>query len=197
MTGMKRRILNYCFPATHDSFTTLNKIDDPVSISDFDAFIFDPTSLGNQSLTAFERRQTELFDLVHKKGGLILSILRPNMAVSVPGRSVRAYALLEQVAPAIMKMFYNSVQPGAGSQVAPVLSARGPSLAYFQTLKGCLAFVAHLSVSESQVKEHSGTILAVDSVGFPSLLSFAWQKGCCPLSQLHTMYQGIERVQQL
>jgi hypothetical protein len=174
---MKRRILNYHFPATHDSFTTLSSIDAPESISDFDAFIFDPTSLGNQSLTAFERRQTELFDLVHKKGGLILSILRPNMVVNASGRSLYAYALLERVAPAIMEMFYNSVQAGAGSQVAPVLSARGPSLAYFQALRGCLAFVAHLSITESQVKERSGTILAVDSVGYPIAVEFRVAEG--------------------
>jgi hypothetical protein len=40
---MKLRILNYRVTATHEQISPLNSIAESVSISDFHAFIYDPT----------------------------------------------------------------------------------------------------------------------------------------------------------
>jgi hypothetical protein len=42
---VKKRILNFGFPATHTSITVLGSFADAVSISDFDAFVFEPSAL--------------------------------------------------------------------------------------------------------------------------------------------------------
>ncbi|MFI5072823.1 MAG: hypothetical protein ACHP8A_18245 [Terriglobales bacterium] len=69
---MKKRILAYGISATHQMITKLSSIDEPVSISDFDAFVFNPEYqyLEAPSLAGINRRKNEINDLLGKKGGL-------------------------------------------------------------------------------------------------------------------------------
>jgi len=77
---MKLRIVNYRVSAAHDLISTLASINESVSISDFHAFIYDPAGLhsDNISAVAFKRRQAEIRDLIHRKGGIVVCILRSN-----------------------------------------------------------------------------------------------------------------------
>jgi hypothetical protein len=179
LIGMKLRILSYRLTATHSSITSLSTFNDPVSISDFDAFVFDPDGLhsDNMSTEIFIRRQVELQDLVQKKAGIVICILRPNASLSVPGVNANRYTLLERIAPQIVSLVNSTVRPGQGSQVTLVQSARGASSGYFRVLKGNLRFAAHLETAESRVSQHSGKIFAVNSVGYPIAAEFPVGQG--------------------
>src|SRR5712692_5054293 len=138
---MKPRVLSFHVPAIHSSITALSSINDPLSISDFDAFIFDPEGLRGEGLAAsLARRQIELHDVVRQKGGIVVCILRRNEGFSGGG----SYTLLQLIEPPLIGLIMNSVRPGEGSQVIPVQSARGASTGYFQVLRGSLRFAAYL-----------------------------------------------------
>ena len=140
---MKLRILNFHVTATHDLISTLGSIAEPVSISDFHAFIYDPAgglmTPGTSSLDT-QRRQAEIRDLIHKKGGIVVCILRPDLATDWA---------LDSAAPNIAGFVRNVIRRGAGSQLRILPSAKGASVGYFQVLKGALSFAAHLEASES------------------------------------------------
>jgi hypothetical protein len=93
---MKKRILSYGISATHQMITNLSSIDDPASISDFDAFVFNPERqyLESPSLAGINRRKNEINDLLGKKGGLVISILKPN-TIGVGGVTLSKYAVLQ------------------------------------------------------------------------------------------------------
>ncbi|MGA8271452.1 MAG: hypothetical protein WB919_07810 [Candidatus Sulfotelmatobacter sp.] len=174
---MKLRVLNYRMAATHGSMSSLNSLNDPISISDFDAFVCDLAGLSSDAIAqpAFLRRQGEIRDLVHRKGGIVVCFLRPDEQVAM-GFSNR-YGLLSAAAPASAGLVRSTVLYGTGSQVKLVRSARGASAAYFQVLRGALRFEAHLSASEEQVETNRGTIFAVDSAGYPIAVEFAVAEG--------------------
>jgi len=84
---MKLRILSLGVVATHQWITLLPNLDDPRSISDFDAFVYDPVALQGLQIsgTTYLRRQKELDDLIKKKGGVIVCMLRPSQQIAVAG----------------------------------------------------------------------------------------------------------------
>ena len=149
---MKPRILNYRVAATHDTITSLNRIQDVVAISDFHAFVFDPDGLraDNVDLDTIQRRRSELQDLLKKKGGMIICLLRPNsLKVSVIGLGIfDNYSLFD--APGqplhaehqISRLVAESVRSGTGRSITNIRSARGPTSAYFQVLRESLRFEA-------------------------------------------------------
>ncbi len=51
---MKLRILNYRVNATHDLISTLNAIPEPVSVSDFHAFVYDPAVLNAPGVSSLD-----------------------------------------------------------------------------------------------------------------------------------------------
>jgi hypothetical protein len=83
---MKKRILSFGVPATQDVFTQLGSLDVVFSISDYDAFVFDPSALtqGTVSTDNYVRRQNEIRDLVVGKGGIAICLMRPNSPVGFP-----------------------------------------------------------------------------------------------------------------
>lgn len=168
---MKPRILSYRVSATHDLITPLTIFHDSRSASDFHAFVYRPgehlVTPGVSSLDII-RRQTELRDLLQKKGGIIILLMQPQAAADV---------LLDRAAPNVGQLMKSLVRDGAGSQFRTISSAQGVSGGYFQILKGTLHFTAHLEASESQITGTGGTIFAVNSVGHPIAVEFLVGEG--------------------
>jgi hypothetical protein len=167
---MKTRILNYGVDATHDLISRLTLLSEPTSISDFHAFLYNPAKLHvpGVSSTDFQRRQAEIRDLVLKKGGIVVCVLRPE---------VNSDPLLDLVAPKVGLLARSAVKQGTGSHLRAIPSARGVSGGYFQVLKGSLHFTAHFDLTEAQITQNGGTIFAVDSVGHPIAVEFSVGEG--------------------
>ena len=103
---MKPRILNYRLSAAHERITPLASINDPISISDFDAFVMDPDGLSGESIAGanVSRRRTEIADVVNRKGGIVVCVLRPNAPLNVSNYQgvITKYSLLDDTSgPAI------------------------------------------------------------------------------------------------
>lgn len=167
---MKLRILNYHVTATHGLISTLDRLTDPVSVSDFHAFVYDPAfvTIPNSMPMDAQRRREEVRDLIHKKGGIVVCILRPE---------ARLDWLLDLAAPAVAALVKVHTKNGAGSQFKNLQSARGLSTGYLQVLRETIYFTAHLEASESQITQNGGTIFAVDSVGYPIAVEFLVGEG--------------------
>lgn len=167
---MKTRILNYRVGATHDLISILSSIQDSVSVSDFHAFVYDPAVLSTPGLSSLDihRRQSEIRDLLRKKGGIVICVLRPEAGSDW---------MFDLAAPTIATLVRGAVRQGTGSQFKTLPSARGVAGGYFQVLKGTLHFTAHLELSESQITQAGGTIFAVDSVGYPIAVEFLVDEG--------------------
>ncbi|HTD24936.1 MAG TPA: hypothetical protein VK738_19955 [Terriglobales bacterium] len=181
---MKPRILSYRVSATHETITALGSINDPVSISDFDAFVIDPDGFYTDIPQAlpFFRRQSELSDLLHKKGGVVVCILQPNNVVPISGMgNAPKYGFLNRAANPILSFLDGMTRAGAGSTIRLMPSGRGATSAYLQILKENLRFTAFLETTESEIARHSGTIFAVNSVGHPIALEFPIEEGLLSL----------------
>jgi hypothetical protein len=167
---VKPRILSYRVSATHDLISAVNFISDPVSISDFHAFVYSPGEHFQPGVSSLDvsRRQAEIRDLIQKKGGIIIVLMQPQAA---------ADTLLDLAAPQVAQLIKTLVRNGTGSQFRTISSAPGVSGGYLQVLKGTLHFTAHLEASESQISGNSGTIFAVNSVGHPIAVEFLVGEG--------------------
>lgn len=81
---MKKHTLSFGVAATHESISSLGSFNDAISISDFDAFVFDPLAFqqhGGIPQETHARRQIESHDLVTIKGGIILCLVRPRARI--------------------------------------------------------------------------------------------------------------------
>jgi hypothetical protein len=167
---VKPRILSYRVSATHDLISPLNVVSDPVSVSDFHAFVYSPGEHFQPGVSSLDvsRRQTEIRDLIQKKGGIIIVLMQPQANADV---------LLDLAAPQVGELIKTLVRNGAGSQFKTISSARGVSGGYLQVLKGTLHFTAHLEASESQITGNAGTIFAANSVGHPIAVEFLVGEG--------------------
>jgi len=177
---VKPRILNFGIAAEHDTITPLANIEAALSISDFHAFVIDPNKLSvPPTAETFRRRKNELQDVIQKKGGIIVSLLRPdNLRLAVQGVGpFNRYSLLEQAGGQAYKLLRGYLESGAGSSVICINSARGPTAAYFQVLRQKLQFEAYLNSTEAQVAQYSGVVFAVNSVGYPIAVEFGIGEG--------------------
>jgi hypothetical protein len=179
---VKKRILNFGVPATHELITGLGSFNDPVSISDFDAFIFDPLALkqGAVSHENYARRQAEIRDLIVEKGGIAISLLRQNHSVGVPYSGAQGgdtYGVFDPAGPNALAKVRGALRAGSGSRVEVLSSAKGASAGYFQVLAGALSFAAHLETGTANLEAVGGTVLAVNSVGYPIAVEFAVSGG--------------------
>src|SRR5258706_9183581 len=97
---MKVNILNWGVRATHEVIEELTNIGSNRSISDYDAFVLDPFAQVNVALgsTVFYRRQREIGELVNRKGGIVVCLLRPEAHVLVDGSASSCYDLLDAAA---------------------------------------------------------------------------------------------------
>src|SRR2546427_2837629 len=172
---MKLRILNYRMPTTHSSITPLVDFSDPVSISDFDAFIIDPNGFAGVAPASIDyfRRMNELNDLVHLKGGIVICVLRPNDQIGVSGMGTATKnQLLETIAPKAQQFLRNSIRAGEGSQIKLNPAAKGALGGYFRVLQENLRFSACFTTGEDNITGADGAVFAVDSVGYPIAVEF-------------------------
>jgi hypothetical protein len=174
---VKKRILSFGFPATHASITLLGNFSEPVSVSDFDAFVFDPSFLQALGVNTqdYVRRQNEIRDLVAGKGGVVVCPMRPNYSLGFQRGTQTAdtYGVLEEVASGPLGHIRSALRAGSGSHVEVLPGARGASAGYFRILAGALCFVAYLDTAHSNLTGVGGTIFAVDSVSHPIGVEFA------------------------
>jgi hypothetical protein len=173
---VKKRIFNFRVDATHGLITAFGSLDVSFAISDFDAFIFDPSALPHGSVTEvnYVRRQNEIRDLVVGKGGVAICLLRPNSTVgfAVAGRAADTYGLFDLTVPNALAQIRAALRAGWGSHVQVVPSARGASAAYFRELKGVLCFAAYLDTNATNLADVGGTVFAIDSVTHPIAVEF-------------------------
>lgn len=176
LSKMKRRILNYRVPATHGLISELASFFDPASLSDYDAFLIDPGALGSEghNAIAFARRQNEVRELLMLKGGVMVSVLRPN--TQLPGNLDR-YSLLQGSATNVLALMRGALREGDGSSVSVVATARGAMNGYFRVMRENLRFSAYLDASESDVVQAGGTVFAVNSIGKPIAVEFVVGSG--------------------
>jgi hypothetical protein len=137
---MKRRILNLGVSATHDLIATLPHFNHVQSVSDFDAFIFDPSVLqqGGVNPESFFRRQGEIRDLLVRKGGVVICLLRQANPLGFNG--LDSYSVLEAAGVEAIRQVRGALRAGWGSHVDLIRDARGPSAAYLRILKEVLGF---------------------------------------------------------
>jgi len=168
---LKKRILNLGLSATHSLITPLPGPNDVLSISDFDAFVLEPSSLLNNAISAesYHRRQREIRDLVVQKGGVAICIVRPAAHLAMPWGGVPPdqYSVFDLAASPALDLIRNNLRAGWGSHVEVVPTAKGPAAAYFRVLQGLLRFAAYVETIASDLEYVEGTVFAVDSVQHP------------------------------
>lgn len=167
---MKLRILQYRTSATHDLFSSLQYLTDPICISDFDAFVYNPIDMnaGGDS-NVWSKRAREMRDLLRNKGGIVVSFLRPDTATD---------PLLEgAMGKGVGQTLQGNVIFGTGSQIRVKSSPTAVSGGYFQVLNKKIIFTAYLSMSEEELDKVLGKVLAVDSVGHPVAVEFSIGQG--------------------
>jgi hypothetical protein len=174
---VKRRVLNLGIAATHGLIESLGTLNQPLSISDFDAFVFDPTAVlqGGQDVATFIRRQNEIRDLLGVKGGVVVCLLRQPqpIGVSIVGYMADTYSVLDQAGSDSLSRLRGTVRAGSGSRVKVLPNLKGASAGYFQVLEGKLQFAAHVEMDPAQLASGGGTVFAFDSVGHPIGVEFA------------------------
>jgi len=171
---MKRRILSYRLAATHSLIAELPSFNDPVSISDYDAFILDMAGLGVEgtNATIFSRRQNEVRELLLLKGGVMVAVLRPNDQLPGSVNQFDRYSLIQFAAPSALALIRSSVRAGDGSRISVDATARGALSGYFRHMRENLRFSAYLDTDEANVTQAGGTVFAVNSVRKPVALEF-------------------------
>jgi len=166
-------MINFGVAATHELISPIRSLNEAPSISDFDAFAFDPSSFQQAGVTPenFFRRQREIRDLVTEKGGLIVCLLRPPVSLGFNG--LDCYSLFDVVGIAGLNRAREILRAGWGSRIEAVAGAKGASAAYYRILRGTLRFAAYLDLSLANVEIVGAKVLAVDSVPHPVGLEFA------------------------
>ncbi len=198
---MKPKVLNYGLAATHPAIVNMSEFCNPVSISDFDAFVFDPDAFpfefrnrttarlpghfrfshdpyGHMINNAILRRRVELMQLLMRKGGVVICPLLPNnLGLSVADArghfsTFQKYAIFEELTTVSgAPIPLHEIAAGSGSSIRPVESQKGTAHEYLRILKGCLRFKAHFATRPPQL-DPTGHVLAFDSVNNPIAVEF-------------------------
>jgi hypothetical protein len=166
---MGRRILSFGVRATHARITMLTNFDDPVCLSDYDALVFDPLALRNVQVlgTSFFRRQAELGDLIKRKGGLLVCILRPPSQVQVVNSGQHdVLNILDGVDGRGLGLVKETLRTGTTTNWSVVKGAKGVTSGYFLALKGRLRAEAFLQTDEERLLLYEGKLVAINSAGW-------------------------------
>jgi hypothetical protein len=178
---VKKQIMCLGIPATHESISALATLDLPQSISDFDAFVFDPSYVhGRATNINYSRRQNEIRDLVIRKGGVVIYLLRQHFQIGFTdarGRAADPYGILDQAGDNILAQIRGALRSGEGSHVEVIPSAKGASAGCYRVLKGKLLFAAYLDAEPNSLNAVGGTVFALDSVLHPIGVEFAIEAG--------------------
>jgi hypothetical protein len=172
---MKRRVASFGVGATHDLITHFPEFEDRRSLTDFDAFLIDPYELRAPIMRRdFERRQIEIRDLINRKSGIVVCVMRPERHVAVADLgNVSCHDVLDRSAPSSVNFIKTRMRAGEGTQWKLNPSGRGVLDAYFGVLREKLHFGTYLEVSDSEVQAATGKVCAVNSVGYPLCIEFA------------------------
>jgi len=178
---MGRRILSLGLKATHTRISMLPSLEDAVCASDYDAFVFDPQGLNSRQVTSggFFRKQAEVADLVLRKGGLLLCLLRPPVTMQViggPGHT-NVLSLLDTVDNQVPAMLKQNLKMGTSNKWGIVSGARGITLPFVRALMRNLLSEAFLQCDDAVLRALNGTMIAANSVGWPVSLEFVCGSG--------------------
>jgi hypothetical protein len=148
---MKLRIANIGISVTHDTITNVS-FPSNTSVSDFDALIFNPPSVGAalQQVDAYHlvRRESEFQTLLEVKAGVILAHLTPATgAFNQAGRIIDSYYLLDKPLASRIGPNFRSGS-GISFKLAPTATSSGRK--YFRALEGHLQFEGYLAFRTAQ-----------------------------------------------
>lgn len=138
---MGRQILSFGVAATHGRITALSGFADVVSMSNFDAFVFDPHVLRVPGLDPqiLLRRQAEIRDLVLRKGGLLLCILRPPCQMQTnSGARLDVLNLFDLVHGPALGLVKMALRLGTATKWSVTKGVKGVANSYLQALAGKL-----------------------------------------------------------
>jgi len=178
---MGRRILNFGLEATHARISKLTSIEDPVCASDYEAFIYDPRILQGAQVgnLAFFRKQAELGDLVLRKGGLALCVLRPPSTLVVSGGPgyMDVLSLLEAVDAHVLGMVKNALKMGITTKWGIIPGANGVTVSFLRAVLPNLRSEAFLQADETGLRAYNGAVDAANSAGWPVSFEFVCGPG--------------------
>lgn len=172
---MKVNILNWGVAATHDAIEALTNFGSNRSVSDYDAFVFDPFAQANLGLRRqdFDRRQREIRDLVSRNGGIVVCLLRPEAQVIVEGLgNVGCYNLLEPAAFMATRLITEKVRNGESTRWSLRRDAGGAAMEYFRVLQREVRVEGFLEASIGEVGAMGGNVLAENSAAYPVCVEF-------------------------
>lgn len=175
---MKFSILSYDIEATHASISDLQDFGDLRCLSDYDGFIIDPRAFRPHAIRpeTQTRRQSELRQLVHRKGGLVICVLRPKEQIKlVNDQPVSNYNLLGGAID--ISLFENTIKAGEGSNLRVISTAKGALGGYLRVLRDQLRFEAYLETPSLSIERANGTVFAVNSSDLPIAFEFLVDKG--------------------
>src|SRR6267142_829712 len=172
---MGRRILSFGVGATHARITKLTNFGDAVCLSDYEAMVFDPFVFHNSQVgaAAFFRRQSELGDLVQRKGGLLVCFLRPPSQVQVINSGqVDVLNIFDAADGLALGMVKQTLRMGTTTKWGMVKGAKGVTGGYLLTLMGRLRSEAFLQTDEAMLRNYAGKLVAANSAGWPVAVEF-------------------------
>ena len=172
---MKLSILNWGVGATHEVIEASQSFTGNRSISDYDAFLLDPITQVNRGLVqqVFSGRQREILELVARKGGIVVCLLRAQAGVVVqPLGDVGCYALLERAASAASLLVRDRVRGGESTRWNLRRGASGVALEYFRVLQKEVRVEGFLEASVEEVEKAGGKVLAENSASYPVAVEF-------------------------
>jgi hypothetical protein len=196
---MKRRMVSFGVAATHDLITPIASFGDIRSFSDFDALVLDPFSLVNPSAIGrpeFERRQREISDLINRKGGIVICLLRPDQRITVAVLgNLSCYSLFEQATYPVTKFIEGRVRSGLAERCELNGSAINVVNRYSSVLHGALRSEAFLDTTTAEVEALGGKVCAKNSAEYPVCVEFVVGPGrLCFLPVVAATFQPIELV---
>ena len=175
---MGRRILNFGLAATHSRITPLSEFESIVSVSDFDAFAFDPDALralGRVGGATIQRRKSEIRDVIQRKGGLLLCVLRTPFAIPIleGTGAIDGFTLLDLVDAHTPGLLRPALRMGRATKWGVASGVSGVTLGFVRGLAAYLRPEAFLELEGENLQKYGGTLVAANSAGWPVSVEFA------------------------
>ena len=179
---MGRRILSLGVAATHARITSLATFGDPVSVSNYDALVYDPYFFRGMSTiidtATFVRRKGEVRDLVLRKGGLVLCVLRPQVMVQTSTSGMlHALDLLGLADGRRVDFVKSTLRLGTATRWDLSTGAKGVTSGFVRALASGLRPEAFLEVEASALRQDEITLVAADSAAWPVSIELACGPG--------------------
>ncbi len=177
---MARGILCFGLGAEHRRITNLRSFGDPISFTNYDAFAFDPNALrgpGPIDSATFFRRQSEIRDLIQRKGGLVLWVLRPGARVQTSTSGILDALDLLDLADVRSEFLKPSLRLGTSTNWDCVKGAGGVASSFVRALAQHLRPQAFLEEEEGPLRVREVTVVATNSAGWAVSFEFVSGQG--------------------